>query len=72
MNRFLVEDAVHYCPSCGASLDQSLGLVDQFWRGDDTIFCCWCPTCFWGGEITYVRRVMAHELTENGTGEAGR
>jgi hypothetical protein len=52
---------VHHCPSCGQSLSDARGFVQEYWTGPDRNFLCWCPECLFLCTVVVTPRITSHE-----------
>ncbi len=56
-----LRDHPRHCPECGAAIDDELGMVVEYWEGEQRIYHTWCRACGWAGEVVKVDRVIGHE-----------
>lgn len=56
-------DRPKFCPMCAGPIDDSTGIVTEFWQGSDRCFMTWCSHCGWFGEVVrYTRGVTITEV----------
>jgi len=54
-----------FCPRCGVAFAGGNGFVQEYWISIDTVYFCWCSSCYWRGEVKAVSEVYGVEPDEN-------